>query len=418
MTPTDSILPGAPEPGDCILFATADWDTPYWTNKQHTAAHLAKAGWRVLYVESVGLRAPKVGSGTDWSRILRRLWRGLRGPRQVDDRIWVYAPLVIPFRHNHPWVRAFNQGWLSRTIGRYMRHQRFRLPMVWTYHPYVLETRAWLNRDPATATGQLVYHCVDDLAAIPGIDGQAFDREERALLAQADAVFTTAQALYEKCRRHNPNVHNLSNVVDFEHFARAHDPGPIPSDLATIPHPRLAYVGALSDFKVDFGLLNEVATARPDWHIVLIGAEREGQHDPQLARLASQPNVHLLGHRPYQQLPDYLRGMDVGLLPTHVNDYTRSMFPMKYFEYLAAGLPVVSTPLAFTTQQTQGLRVAGDPAGFGKAIEQQLNQGRFSLAQSDSLVGDHTWDARLESMLQSVQGHHHQHVPKQHAGSL
>lgn len=409
MNPTDSILPGAPEPGDCILFATADWDTPYWTNKQHTAAHLAKAGWRVLYVESVGLRAPKVGSGTDWSRILRRLWRGLRGPRQVDDRIWVYAPLVIPFRHNHPWVRAFNQGWLSRTIGRFMRRQRFRLPMVWTYHPYVLETRAWLNRDPVTATGQLVYHCVDDLAAIPGIDGQAFDREERALLAQADAVFTTAQALYEKCSLLNDNVHDFPNVVDFAHFARSHEPGPIPADLATIPAPRLAYVGALSDFKVDFGLLAEVAIMRPDWHIVLIGAEREGQHDPKLAELASLPNAHLLGHRSYQQLPDYLRGMDVGLLPTHVNDYTRSMFPMKYFEYLAAGLPVVSTPLAFTTQQTQGLRVAGDPTGFCAAIEQQLDQGRFNLSQSDSMVGNHTWKSRLLAMLNVIRRSHSKH---------
>lgn len=402
MTSIDFPTPVPPAPGDCILFATADWDTPYWTNKQHTAAHLAKAGWRVLYVESVGLRAPKVGSGTDWSRILKRLWRGLRGPRQVEDRIWVYAPLVVPFRHNHPWVRAFNQGWLSRTIGRFMRHQRFRLPMVWTYHPYMLETRAWLNGDPVTATGKLVYHCVDDLAAIPGIDAQAFDHEERALLAQADAVFTTAQALYDKCSVHNNNVHNLPNVVDFGHFARAHEPGPIPVDLSTIPHPRLAYVGALSDFKVNFGLLRDVASARPDWHIVLIGSEREGQRDPQLAILASLPNVHLLGHRPYHQLPDYLRGMDVGLLPTHVNDYTRSMFPMKYFEYLAAGLPVVSTPLAFTEQQRAGLKVAGQAEGFRLAIAEQLAHGRFNRTQSERMVGEHTWGSRLKVMLATM----------------
>ena len=399
MTPTDSILPGAPEPGDCILFATADWDTPYWTNKQHTAAHLAKAGWRVLYVESVGLRAPKVGSGTDWSRILRRLWRGLRGPRQVDDRIWVYAPLVIPFRHNHPWVRAFNQGWLSRTIGRYMRRHRFRLPMVWTYHPYVLETRKWLNRDPVTTTGKLVYHCVDDLAAVPGIDADAFLREERALLREADAVFTTSQTLYEKCSEHNAHVRDFPNVVNFDHFTRAHEPEPIPPDLVGIPQPRLVYVGALSDFKVDFALLNEVAIARADWHIILIGAEREGQHDPQLARLSSLPNVHLLGHRPYQLLPDYLRGMDVGLLPTHVNDYTRSMFPMKYFEYLAAGLPVVSTPLAFTEQQRTGLKVAATLEEFNVAVAAQLARGRFTREQSQQMVGAHTWEARLRAML-------------------
>lgn len=399
MTSPDTPLPDSVPPGDCILFATADWDTPYWTNKQHTAAHLAKAGWRVLYVESVGLRTPKIGSGTDWSRILKRLWRGLRGPRQVNERIWVYAPLVLPFRHDHPWVRTFNHGWLSRAIGRFMRTQSFRLPMIWTYHPYVLETRAWLNREPATATGSLVYHCVDDLAAIPGIDGQALHREEQALLAQADAVFTTAQALYEKCSPHNDNVHNYPNVVDFEHFARAHEPGPIPADLATIPQPRLAYVGALSDFKVNFSLLHNLAVSRPDWNIVLIGAEREGQRDPILAKLSSLSNVYLLGHRPYALLPDYLRGMNVGLLPTHVNDYTRSMFPMKYYEYLAAGLPVVSTPLAFTQHQRAGLKVAETDRDFHTAVEDQLRTGRHDRTKSKQMVGSHTWGERMQTML-------------------
>lgn len=399
MTSTDSPSPACPSPGDCILFATADWDTPYWTNKQHTAAHLAKAGWRVLYVESVGLRAPKVGSGTDWSRIMKRLWRSLRGPRQVDERIWVYAPLVIPFRHNHPWVRAFNQGWLSHTISRFMRRHHFRQPMVWTYHPYVLETRAWLDRKAATASGKLVYHCVDDLAAIPGIDAGAFVREERALLEQADAVFTTSQALYDKCRAHNNHVHDFPNVVDFDHFARAHEPGPIPPDLADIPHPRLAYVGALSDFKVDFGLLQEIATARPDWHIVLIGAEREGQRDPKLAKLSSLPNVHLLGHRPYSQLPDYLRGMDVGLLPTHVNNYTRSMFPMKYYEYIAAGLSVVSTHLAFTENNKTNMSVGHNTIEFIDAIAERIQHGKHSFENSQKMVSDKTWKSRLLAML-------------------
>jgi len=395
-------LDSATPPGDCVLFATADWDTPYWTNKQHTAAHLAKAGWRVLYVESVGLRAPKIGSGTDWSRIARRLWRGLRGPRKVADGIWVYAPLVIPFRHDHAWVRAFNQGFLSRMIGWFMQRQVFRLPMVWTYHPYVLETLDWLNRQPGTATGPLVYHCVDDLATIPGIDAKAFLQEERALLKKASAVFTTAQALYNKCSEHNSNVHNYPNVADFEHFAQAHDDGPIPEDLASIPKPRLVYMGALSDFKVNFDLLHKVAADRPDWHIVLIGSEREGQQDTALAALSSLPNVHLLGHRPYQQLPGYLRGMCVGLLPTHVNEYTRSMFPMKYFEYLAAGLPVVSTPLAFTSHHQDGLLVAQDPSSFSAALERQLASGHLQIGQSREMVGLHTWDARLAAMLAQV----------------
>lgn len=393
--------------GDCLLFATADWDTPYWTNKQHTAAHLAQAGWRVLYVESIGLRAPKVGSGTDWARLGRRLWRGLRGPRRVDDRLWVFSPLVIPFRHDHPLIRALNRWLLGGTLSRFMKRQRFRQPMVWTYHPYVLDLLDQLQADPATTTGPLVYHCVDDLSAIPGIDASAFNREEQRLLARADQVFTTSPALHAKCAAHHERVHDFPNVVDMAHFGQARAPGPIPADLAAIPTPRLAYVGALSDFKVDFPLLEQVASANPQWQVVLIGEEREGQADPRLASLAQRPNVHRLGHRPYQRLPDYLRGMDAGLLPTRINDYTRSMFPMKYFEYLAAGMPVVSTPLEFTREHTQGLAIGADAAGFAEAIATQLRRGRLTDQEVAAFVGENTWSHRLNKMLSHVVGHPH-----------
>lgn len=386
-------------PGDCILFATADWDTPYWTNKQHTAAHLAQAGWRVLYVESIGLRAPKLGSGTDWGRILRRLWRGLRGPRRVAPRIWVYSPLVIPFRHDHPAVRAFNHGALAWAIGGFMRRYAFRLPLVWTYHPYVLNLLDRLNARPTTRTGPLVYHCVDDLSAIPGIDAAAFNAEERRLLERADTVFTTNPTLHAKCAAHNANAHDFPNVVDVNHFGRALDAGGLPDDLAAIPEPRMAYVGALSDFKVDFPMLGEVARSHPEWQFILIGEEREGQHDPGLEAMGQLPNVHRLGHRPYARLPDYLRGVSVGLLPTRINDYTRSMFPMKYFEYLAAGVPVVSTPLEFTRSHSGGMRIGADSAGFAAAIAEQLAHGRLDRETSQQLIGVHTWEQRLQRML-------------------
>lgn len=390
-------------PGDCLLFATADWDTPYWTNKQHTAHHLAQAGWRVLYVESVGLRQPRMGSGTDWGRLLKRLWRGLRGARQVQERVWVLSPLVLPFKHHHPWVRAFNQGLLHHILSGFCRRQGFQTPMVWTYHPFVLECLAGLKERHYMALGPTVYHCVDDLAAIPGIDAEAFNTEERRLLENAHTVFTTSQALADKCAEYHSRVYNFPNVVDVDHFAKAwRVDAPLPADLAAIPEPRLAYVGALSDFKVDFELLDALAEANPQWSLVLIGDEREGQHNPTLARMVQRPNIHLLGHRPYAELPNYLRGMRVGLLPTLVNDYTHSMFPMKYFEYLAAGLPVISTSLKFTSNiNSVDLVVAQNHEIFSQGIHQLLRTKRTS-SDITSSVGKNTWVARNEVMLQIV----------------
>lgn len=403
MTQTDSHPTAPSKPGDCILFATADWDTPYWTNKQHTAAQLAKSGWRVLYVESVGLRAPKIGSGTDWRRILKRLWRGLKGPRKVQERVWVLSPLVIPLKHHHPWVRRFNQGLLAWTVARFCRQQKFRSPLLWTYHPYLLEQLTLMREHHGVTLGRLVYHCVDDLSSIPGIDAAAFNAEERRLLLEADVVFTTSESLAAKCAPYNSRVHNFPNVVDIEHFSAARQPGDIPADLKKIPPPRIGYVGALSDFKVDFELLRDIALTNPTWHLVLIGEEREGQANTALAAMATLPNVHLLGHKHYEALPNYLRGIDVGLLPTLINEYTRSMFPMKYFEYIAAGVPVVATPLEFTRNIAHFLATASDASSFSEAIHQQLSRGKIKPAEAARIIGDNTWSVRLEKMLHLLQ---------------
>jgi glycosyltransferase involved in cell wall biosynthesis len=382
---------------DCVLFSTADWDEPYWTNKQHTASILAARGWRVLYVESVGFRSPKVGSGRDWARLWRRLWRGVQslvlGPPQRAENIWVLSPLMVPAGHHLPFVRSLNQALLRLSVARFARARRYKEPVVWTYHPYMLDSIATLKRGP------LVYHCVDDIAAIPGVDVDAFRNAQQALLGQCEAVFTTAMSLKEVCLPFNRNTHFFGNVVDDAHFGEARADGPLPAELAAIPEPRLVYHGVLSDFKVDFPLLMQTAQARPQWQWVIIGEEREGQRSELLAQLARLPNVHLLGYRSYRSLPQYLRGMQVGVLPTLLNEYTRSMFPMKFYEYLAAGLPVVSTPLDFAREPRAGLEVGGDANAFIGAIEKQLARGKLSAEEAVAAVGENTWERRLDKML-------------------
>ncbi|HZZ01579.1 glycosyltransferase [Paraburkholderia sp.] len=383
---------------DCILFSTADWDEPYWTNKQHTASILAARGWRVLYVESVGFRSPKVGSGRDWARLWRRLWRGVQslvlGPPRRAENIWVLSPLMVPAGHHLPFVRSLNQTLLRFSVTRFAKSRRFRDPVVWTYHPYMLDAIATLPRGP------LVYHCVDDIAAIPGVDVDAFRNAQQALVARCEAVFTTAMSLKETCQPFNSNTHFFGNVVDEAHFGEARAEGALPPELAAIPEPRLVYHGVLSDFKVDFPLLLQTAQARPQWQWVIIGEEREGQRSELLAQLARLQNVHLLGYRSYQTLPRYMRGMQVGVLPTLLNEYTRSMFPMKFYEFLAAGLPVVSTPLDFAKEPRAGLEVGGDREAFVAAIEIQLARGKLSADEARAAVGDNTWERRLDKMLQ------------------
>ncbi|MDF1738758.1 MAG: glycosyltransferase [Verrucomicrobiales bacterium] len=379
---------------DIILFSTADWDEPYWTNKQHVTFELAKLGHRILYVESLGLRAPKLGDRKDWGRVLSRLKGWLSPIKKRNENIWVFSPIQFPFFRGWPPVAALNRQGVSLLVKHFLRKNAFHDCILWTYHPFldgIEDCLPWKR---------FVYHSVDDLGALPFISREKYDRSERAMLEKVDIVFVTARELESRLKPSHGNVHFMPNVVDFEHFSKAFDEATkIPEDLASIPEPRIGYIGVLSDFKVDFNLLIEVFRTAPDLNLVLIGDEREGQGSDLLKELVKLENVFHLGYRSYSELPGYLKGMDVGLLPTKINDYTKSMFPMKYFEYLAAGVPVVSTRLDFTESVTEGIIVATEFVPFRDAIRKQVHDIP-SFENAKGRVAGNTWRARTLRMIE------------------
>lgn len=385
----------------CILFSTADWDEPYWTNKQHTAKALANLGVRVLYVESVGLRAPKGNSRRDWQRLKSRLLKGisslLKGAVQREANVYVLSPLLVPAGYRHPFLRKINKFLLRLAISRSLSAHSLMSPLIWTYHPFMMDI---FSREQYK---YLLYHCVDDLSAVPGIDPVSFRSAELELLKSAKVIFATAPALVERCQPYNDSVYYLPNVVDFEHFNSTTSKSALPADLVHIPLPRLIYHGVLSDFKINFSLLHESAQARPDWSWIFIGEQREGQSSKEVERLKKLPNVYFLGYRSYAEIPRYLNHSSVGLLPTLVNDYTKSMFPMKFFEYIAAGLPVVSTSLDALLQHRPSALEFGDSAkSFCQAIETQLKAGKISPENALEIIGKNTWRDRTRKMLEHL----------------
>lgn len=379
-------------PRDIILFSTADWDSPFWTNKQHIAARLANKGFRVLYIESAGLRRP-AATRKDFTRIFRRLGKSLRGIRQVRDNLWIYSPLVIPL-HNNAAVRFLNREILIKAIRLYSRRLKFNTPLFWTYNPFSVELLDRLR------ISMVVYHCVDDLSAAPGMPSTAIKEAEEKLVRAADLVFTTSPNLQVSCARLNPDdTHFLPNVGDFDHFSKARREGPVPDDLAEIPRPRIGFIGAISDYKVDFELIEQIAKRRSQWQWVLIGEVGEGQPETSIENL-KLPNIHFLGPKPYENLPDYLRGFDVAALPSRLNDYTVSMFPIKFFEYLSAGIPVVATDLPALKEFDGAYVAAGNTEEFLIAVENILAGETPSDSLCLELAKKHTWDWRLEQMLE------------------
>lgn len=379
-------------PHDIVLLSTADWDNPFWTNKQHVAVELARRGHRVLYVDSLGLRRPSA-SARDLRRIVRRIRKALRAPRQVRDRLWVWSPLALPF-HGNPISRRVNHWALERGLDAHLRALAMRKEWLWTYNPMS-------NRlVDLAAFDRCIYHCVDEISAQPGMPAATLRAAEEELTRRADVVFTTSRMLTESRKQWNPRTHYLPNVADYEHFCTAMSPATmIPDDLARLGAPRLGFIGAISGYKVDFALIRAVATARPEWNLVLIGSIGEGDPWTDIGALEGLSNVHLLGPRAYARLPGYLKGFDVALLPSRINDYTDAMFPMKLFEYLAAGRPVVSVGLKAIRDYADVVDIAPSPEAFIDKIAAVLAGRAPALPARLAVAKRHTYVTRMDQML-------------------
>jgi glycosyltransferase involved in cell wall biosynthesis len=381
-----------------IMFSTADWTAPYWTNKQHIAKRLSARGFRVLYVESPGLRQPE-RNARDLSRIFRRLRRALAPPIKINDMLWVFSPLTVPFAHKSTIVERFN-GWHMRSVIRqWCKRNAVGNVIVWTYHPYIV------GAIEDIASKKLVYHCVDDLAAIPGVNKEAFLSAEKKLVEAADIVFTTSPHLLDHCKSLGAKKCVFErNVADIAHFAKAREPGSIPPEIEKVAGPKLCYIGVLADYKLDLELIRRCVIARQDINWVFIGDEPERQASAIIGELRAYKNVHFLGHQSYEVLPDYLRGIDIAILPNLTDGYMRGVFPMKFYEYLASGKPLISTPLHSLTNISSPITMAQDPDEWLDAIDACLNSPPSPLALDDERLAQFDWEHRLDRMLHEIGG--------------
>jgi UDP-galactopyranose mutase len=286
--------------------------------------------------------------------------------------------------------RAGNADDMQRDLlRRFMAEQHISAYTAWYYTPMAL---GFTDRLTPEAT---VYDCMDELTGFLGAPPALAEREQD-LFRQADTVFTGGMSLYEAKRKQHPNVHAFPSSIDVPHFAQALQQQADPADQDAIPHPRAGFFGVL-DERFDLALVREVAALRPKVHFVFLGPVVK--IDP--ATLPQAENIHYLGGKSYTELPAYLAGWDVALLPFAMNESTRFISPTKTPEYLAAGKPVVSTPIhdVVAGYGNEGLvAIAPTPAEFATAIDRALQPQPESWhkAVAAKLAGgswDRTWAA-------------------------
>jgi len=377
---------------DIVCVGFADWDTELWTNQHHLMSRLAREN-RVLFIESLGLRRPQL-AGRDLARIWRRLRRGLQGPRTLDG-VHVLSPLVLPL-HRSRIARAMNRRLLPTLVRRAARRLGLQAPILWAYVP-----QAEVLID-ALQPSLIIYHCVDDIAAQDRIDTASFRAAEERFVARADLVLASAPALVERLRRISENVLFAPNVADTELFSHALEPGPLDPGMAALAAPRIVFTGAIVAVKLDLPLLAELARLRPAWSFALVGPVGPGEPNADISAITAVANIHLLGPRSYRELPDVLRAADAGLIPYARNALTESIFPMKVYEYLAAGLPVIATALPALADLTD-VATAGDPLRMAELLDDALSDHDQShRAERSRAAASHSWDRRLEEIAAAI----------------
>lgn len=361
------------------------------TSCNHVLRELARTR-RVLWLNSVATRAPKVSSGRDMGKLGRKLGEFAKGPVNVEDDLWVFTPIVLPLPHN-PVARKINRQVLRATVRALRARLRISDFQLWTFIPNVADYVGVFGESLT------VYYCVDEYSMFSNIDVASILAAENSLLGRADCVFAVTHALAERKRLLNPNTHLSPHGVDAAFFSRALAPETsIPADIAQLPHPVIGFYGTLQDW-VDLDLIAYLARSHPEWSLVLIGPIMVDT-----AAVAGLPNVHLLGRRAHGELPAYCKGFDVGLIPYRVIDRMPFVNPIKLREYLSAGLPVVSTAVPEVRRYPHWCAVGEDHESVRLAIEQALRDDSPEKRRSrSSAMASETWEARVAEVDRIVQ---------------
>lgn len=379
---------------DIIVFSYSDWRAS-WSTPQQLMSRIAGTR-RVLYVDQprsflYGLkkRDPQ-GAGT---------WDGPR-LQEVQKNLWVYHPPAaflplggLPFPIAR-WALRMNGRLLARAVRQAAGALGFHEVVLWDFSP--LHAGAVAHVPHALH----VYDIADDwINYVKGMDGQSLITWAEIYLCQhADLVLPSTENIQKKWLAFNKHSHVVPHAADFAHFSTAADAETVvPEDIAHLPRPIIGSVGVIDPDRFDVDLIEHLSAARPAWSIVLVGPPRA---DMDLGRIQKLPNVYLTGNRSIADLPKYLKGMDVTLVPYRLNEATKNIYPLKLQEYLATGKPVVSSAMPSIVPFEGPVKIARSHAEFVEKIEAALAEDNAeSRAARQAIARENSWESRVEQKL-------------------
>ena len=368
-----------------VCLATSPW-YPIPTRKQQVMSRVENA--EVLYFDpSITWIAPLKD---------KLAWPKLKAYKQPGEEIkpglTVYAlPPVLPFFNKFRFINKLNQKRIARYVKKRMKQHGMEQPVLWVYSPVTVDC---VDHIPHSA---LVYDCVDRHSAYGGLmNPQLVDDMEMELAAKCDQVFATATGLAERLKQANASTVFIPNGANFERFSQAAEDLPCPEDMQAIPKPIFGFVGALQEC-IEYGFLEAAAKSHPEWSFVFIGRETAGVD---LSRFRAMENCHFLGLKPNEQLPAYIRQFDACLNLFASGDLSKDVSPLKFYEYLATGKPIVSTPQPDQVMEFAPIiHVAATAEAFSECLAASLEDTDPARTAARMEEGrKSSWDARVAQM--------------------
>jgi glycosyltransferase involved in cell wall biosynthesis len=372
-----------------ICFGGEDWWYHHPHSKNHLMRRFARAGNKVIFVNSISMGMVSVRHKDFFPRVTRKLRSYSKLARATQEGITVVSPAVVPFFGSGA-ARAVNQRLLEAQIGTLARTRGLTDPILWIAIPTAVEMVGRLNES------LVVYHVSDKYDANTmdhAVDPALIRRLHERAIESADIIFYSSRKLFEEASLGRERSHLLEQAVDFEHWSRVQTGElPVASAVVSISRPRLGYFGAIEPWLVDQELIRRAARERPEWQWIFIGNKSRGME------IEALPNTHFLPAVAYEDLPNYAAGFDVCVLPWDTDTaFTSYGSAIKVREYLATGKPVVIAPLPEYESMRDVLRIARSREDFLALVEDALRESDPQASgKRQAAVKDGTWDARAE----------------------
>ena len=364
----------------------------------HMMTKLSKNNF-VLFVDPVVAITTFFSHPKDSRFLLQKIWFWFKGIKKVKENLYVYYPPPVFLQYGHFSMNdGLNQSYLAYCIGRTAKKLEISSPILWLYDPYVI------NPEGQFGEKLVCFDCNDDISSFANLqykEKMLILLEER-LAKKADIIFTTSRNLYNAKKEKNPNTYYFPSGVDFDLFQKAlSDSCKIPDEIKVIPTPIIGFIGAITNYRINWDWIKYMSISHPEWSIVFIGPCLE----PPPNEISKQKNIHFLGQKKAELLPGYLKVFDVCIIPYKGEEFLKSCQPTKTFEYLAAGKPVVASDIPELKEYQPMVKLCKNAEEFASKIAECLEEGMSPsfVKKRVEIPKAYTWDARVEGTSLLIQ---------------